>query len=113
MKATAALLVASTTTSVLLAGCGAGREAASPARTRLEPPLVAPAPAASAPAPVPVALNSSTTCGIRDLREHVLSEVNELRASGAQCGARHMPAAPPLEWRLCFREIFDAADPTV
>ena len=102
MKAAAALLLGPTAAAVLLAGCGFGREPASPPIARLEPPPVAPAPAASAPpqvpVPVPLPLNASTTCGIRELRAQVLAEVNKLRASGAQCGARQMAPAPPLAW---------------
>lgn len=95
MKAAAAWLLAWTTATALLAGCVASREAALRPVTRLAPP----AQAAARPAvPVPVALDAFTSCGVSKLREQVLAEVNALRASGAQCGPRQMPPAPPLAW---------------
>jgi uncharacterized protein YkwD len=44
------------------------------------------------------ALSPATTCGIANLREQILRQVNALRAAGAQCGSRRMPPAPPLAW---------------
>lgn len=100
MNGTAARLLASTT-GVVLAGCGTAGEPVALPVAPAEPPVAtaaaAPAPPPP-PAPVAVPLNVATTCGIRDLREQVLAEVNALRASGAQCGPLQMAPAPPLAW---------------
>lgn len=116
---------------MVLAGCGAEPPAAQP------PIPIAPAPAAAvrpaappramAPLPAPghpIVLNAATSCGISELREAVLHELNLMRASGASCGGKPMRSAPPLAWNhalfsaaarhswdMAQRDYFDHADP--
>jgi len=59
------------------------------------------APAASAPASSPASGGTTTasTCGLRDFRASLLARINQVRATGANCGSDGVfGAAPPLAW---------------
>ena len=67
-------------------------------RRRPRAPTPAAAPAASAPSATP-ATSTGSTCNLADFRASVLARINQVRASGANCGADgNFGAAPPLTW---------------
>jgi len=77
----------------LLASCGGGGDSAAPAGG----PTGA-APAASTPASSPAATVGST-CNLADFRAAVLARINQVRASGADCGSDGVfGAAAPVAW---------------
>jgi uncharacterized protein YkwD len=78
----------------LLAGCTGGEIRPASAAPAATGEAVAPA----VPALVRLSMTASNTCNISDLREDILQRINALRARGAHCGRRNMPAAPPLAW---------------
>ena len=74
----------------LLSACGGGGDAAAPAAGA--------APAGSSPAAGPVA-STGSTCNLPDFRASVLARINQVRASGANCGVEGVfGAAAPLAW---------------
>ena len=78
----------------LLAGCGGGGDAAAPAAGTVP----TTAPVASSPA-TPAATSTGSTCNLADFRASVLARINQVRASGANCGAEGMfGAAAPVTW---------------
>jgi len=81
----------------LLAACGGGgggSDAAAPAAGT----VTGAAPAASSPAATP-ATSTGSTCNLPDFRASVLARINQVRASGANCGADgNFGAAAPLTW---------------
>ena len=78
----------------LLAACGGGGDAAAPAAGT----VTSVAPAASSPAATP-ATSTGSTCNLPDFRASVLARINQVRASGANCGADgNFGAAAPLTW---------------
>ena len=78
----------------LLAACGGGGDAGAPAAGSVPDA----APAASSPAPSP-ATSTGSTCNLADFRASVLARINQVRASGANCGAEGVfAAAAPLAW---------------
>ena len=79
---------------MLLAACGGGGDAAAPAGS----PVTSAAPAANAPAASPAA-STGSTCNLADFRTSVLARINQVRASGADCGADGVfGAAAALTW---------------
>ena len=77
----------------LLASCGGGGDAGSAA------PAVVAAPA-SAPASAPVvATATASTCNLPDFRAALLTRINQVRATGADCGSDGVfGAAAPVAW---------------
>jgi len=76
----------------LLAACGGGGDAAAPGAG------TSATPAASAPVGTP-ATSTGSTCNLADFRASVLARINQVRASGANCGADGaFAAAAPLTW---------------
>jgi len=81
---------------VVVAACGGGGGDDAPAA-----PGTGAAPAASAPASSPASGGTTTasTCGLRDFRASLLARINQVRATGANCGSDGVfGAAPPLAW---------------
>jgi len=79
---------------VLLAACGGGGDAGAPAAGNVS----SAASAASSPSTTP-ATSTGSTCNLADFRASVLARINQVRASGATCGAEGMfAAAAPLTW---------------
>jgi len=77
----------------LLTACGGGGDAAPAAGT-----VTSAAPAASVPSPAP-ATSTGSTCNLADFRAGLLARINQVRASGANCGADGVfGAAAPLTW---------------
>ena len=77
----------------LLASCGGGGDSAAPAGGP-----TGEAPAASTPASSPAATVGST-CNLPDFRAAVLARINQVRASGADCGSDGVfGAAAPVAW---------------
>jgi uncharacterized protein YkwD len=82
-----------TALSALLSACGGGGDAAAPGGT-----AAGAAPAASAPTGV-AATGTGSTCNLPDFRASVLARINQVRASGANCGADGVfGAAAPVTW---------------
>jgi uncharacterized protein YkwD len=78
----------------LVAGCGGGGSDASPG-------------AAPAPAPVP-ATGELSTCGLGDFSTRILQRINQLRASGANCGSSGQFApAPAVAWNAKLTQAAD------
>ncbi len=78
----------------LLAACGGGDDAAAPGAGA----GTSTAPAASSPASTP-ATSTGSTCNLPDFRAGLLTRINRVRASGANCGAEgNFGAAAPLAW---------------
>ena len=78
------------TVSALLAACGGGGDDDASST----PPSSA---AASAPSGAPLAALS--TCGLPNFQASLLARINQVRASGADCGSEGVfPAAPQLAW---------------
>jgi len=78
----------------LLAACGGGGDAAAPAAGTV--PSAAPAASSSSTTP---ATSTGSTCNLADFRASVLARINQVRASGANCGAEGMfGAAAPVTW---------------
>ena len=78
----------------LLAACGGDGDAGAPAAGSVPDA----APAASSPSPSP-ATSTGSTCNLADFRASVLARINQVRASGANCGAEGaFAAAAPLAW---------------
>ena len=78
----------------LLAACGGGGDGAAPAGAIATPA----APASSSPAASPSATVGST-CNLANFRASVLARINQVRASGADCGADGVfGAAAPVAW---------------
>jgi len=76
----------------LLAACGGGGDAAAPGAG------TSATPAASAPVGTP-ATSTGSTCNLADFRASVLARINQVRASGANCGNDGVfAAAAPLTW---------------
>lgn len=74
----------------LLAACGGGGDAAAPAGGT----GISATPAASSPA-----ATLGSTCNLPDFRASVLARINQVRSSGADCGADGVfGAAAPLAW---------------
>ena len=82
----------------LVAGCGGG--GSSDAST------AAPTPAAPAPAP---ASSELSTCGLSNFSTRILQRINQLRASGANCGSSGQfgPAAA-VAWNALLTQAADA-----
>ena len=77
----------------LLASCGGGGDSAVPAGGP-----TGEAPAASTPASSPAATVGST-CNLANFRAAVLARINQVRASGANCGSDGVfGAAAPVAW---------------
>ena len=77
---------------MLLTACGGGGDDAAPAAGTATSP-----PAASSPAANPASVGS--TCGLPEFRARVLARINQVRASGANCGVDGVfGAAAPLAW---------------
>lgn len=76
----------------LLAGCaGSGtRQVAIAPNGEIVP--------AAMPALVRLPMTPATSCRLDDFRQELLQRLNALRASGAQCGRKHMPPAAPVTW---------------
>jgi len=73
----------------LLAACGGGGDAAAPA---------APTPSATPGASAPAA-SAGSTCNLPNFRAGVLARINQVRASGADCGVDGVfGAAAPVVW---------------
>ena len=73
----------------LLSACGGGGDAAAPAGTSA---------AASTPTGT-AAASTGSTCDLPDFRASVLARINQVRASGANCGVDGVfGAAAPLTW---------------
>ena len=89
--------------SLLLASCGGGGDSTAPpaaAGNGANPPAgaAASAPAASAPG-AGAAASVGSTCGLPDFRAGLLARINQVRATGASCGADGVfPSAAPLRW---------------
>jgi len=85
----------------LVAGCGGGG-GSSDAST------AAPTPA-SAPAPAPdTATGVLSTCGLSDFSTRILQRINQLRASGANCGSSGQFApAPAVAWNALLTQAAD------
>jgi uncharacterized protein YkwD len=92
LRATRALVAGAT--SAVVAACGGGGDAA-PSTSQ------APAPAASAAASAPSSASSAafSTCGLPNFQASLLARINQVRATGADCGSDGVfPAAPQLAW---------------
>lgn len=77
----------------LLASCGGGGDSAAPGGTATSAAPPASAPAASA------ATSTGSTCNLADFRAGLLARINQVRASGANCGVDGVfGAAAPLTW---------------
>jgi uncharacterized protein YkwD len=78
----------------LLAGCTGGSmpqvAATEGTATGSLPPAI--------PALVRLPMTAKTSCDIDDFRQDIVQRLNALRASGAQCGGKHMPPAAPVTW---------------
>lgn len=46
---------------------------------------------------------SNDTCGLPDLSEPVIRQINEIRAHARYCGAEYFKAASPLKWQNLIR----------
>jgi uncharacterized protein YkwD len=78
----------------LLAACGGGGDVAAPAADT----ATSATPAASSPVATP-ATSTGSTCNLADFRASLLARINQIRASGANCGADGVfGAAAPLAW---------------
>ncbi len=82
---------------LLIASCGGGGDS-TPSAAGVAAGASAPAPAASGPiAAAPAAVGS--TCNLPNFRAGVLARINQVRATGANCGADGVfPAAVPVIW---------------
>jgi len=90
---------------VVVAACGGGGGDDAPAA-----PGTGAAPAASAPASSPASGGTTTasTCGLRDFRASLLARINQVRATGANCGSDGVfGAAPPLAWNALLTTAAD------
>jgi uncharacterized protein YkwD len=85
----------------LLAGCTAGSGMRQDAVASSDASLPA-----AVPALVRLAMTPTTSCRLDDFRQDILQRLNALRASGAQCGRKHMPPAAPVTWN---EALFSAA----
>lgn len=83
---------------VALAGCAAIGARESLDAVGAQAPRAAALPPQPIPAVVRIRMSAAETCHIPDLREEILRRLNALRASGARCGSRRLPAAPPVAW---------------
>ena len=79
---------------VLIASCGGGGDSpAGGTATSAAPPPAAPAASAAA------AATTGSTCNLPDFRAGLLARINQVRASGANCGVDGVfGAAAPLVW---------------
>lgn len=78
----------------MLAGC-AGLKSPELPRT---PPAAPAKPATAVPAPQPIANVEPDNCGLSNLREAALKQVNIARASARACGSIRMKPAKALSW---------------
>ena len=86
--------VVATALCALFTACGGGGDAAAPAAGT----VTGAAPAASSPAATP-ATSTGSTCNLPDFRASVLARINQVRASGANCGVDGVfGATAPLAW---------------
>ena len=81
---------------LLLASCGGGGDSSAPAAGAG---AISNPPAAAASAPAAGSTTVGSTCNLPNFRVSVLARINQVRATGADCGVDGVfPAAAPVTW---------------
>lgn len=82
---------------LLLASCGGGGDSSAPAAAGAGSVSIPTAPVTSAPPPAATTVGS--TCNLPNFRASVLARINQVRATGADCGVDGVfPATAPVRW---------------